>query len=297
MNMAFRMRHVTPKAAKILALAAFMLAGNGAWAGDASPWETGHYAKTRLLSGRIAGTAGENQIVAGVQIKLDAGWKTYWRNPGDSGLPPSFDWSGSKNLKSAKVLWPAPHRFSDSYGTSIGYTGDVMFPVEIAPQRKGEPVDLDLKLDYAICKDICVPAEAKLKLIVDGEARGLAGSGAEIARQMTLVPGDAGDAGTSGAEPGGPRIERAKAALDGPKPSIVVEARFPNGIKGADLFAEGGAEIYLPPPQMIEKTGATSVRFTIEIAADADAPQLKGRDVRLTLVSDGGASEMLWRVE
>jgi DsbC/DsbD-like thiol-disulfide interchange protein len=283
---------MAPKAARILAVLLLAQAANAARADDASPWAKGHYAQTRLLSGEIAGVTGETQIVAGVQIKLDPGWKTYWRNPGDSGLPPSFDWSQSQNLKSAKVLWPAPHRFSDSYGTSIGYTGGVVFPVEIVAERKGEPVDVKLKLDYAICKDICVPAEAKLDLRLGDGARRSAGFAGEISRFMTLVPRKSAKEGA-----GAPNIERAEAKLTGSAPSIVVEARFPEGTKGADLFAEGGSDIYLPPPQTIKKTGEASVRFTIALGKDAEAAKLKGREIKLTLVSDAGSSETLWKVE
>ena len=288
MRMAFHLRSMTSKAAEFLVVSLLTLTANPVLADGASPWAKGHYAQTRLLSGQIAGETGDAQILAGVQIKLDPGWKTYWRNPGDSGLPPSFDWSGSQNLKSAKVLWPAPHRFSDSSGTSIGYTGDVVFPVEIVPDSKAEAVELKLKLDYAICKDICVPAEAKLDLRLAAGGRGSADFAKEIARHMTMVPRDGA---------GAPRIGRAKATLKGAAPRIVVEAHFPKGTKGADLFAEAGDDIYLPPPQTAEMTGEGSVRFTIAIGGDAEAPKLKGREIKLTLVSDEGASETLWKVE
>ena len=57
---------------------------------------------------------GTPALIAGVQLRMDSGWKTYWKNPGDSGVPPSFDWAGSKNLKQAELLYPAPHSFADA---------------------------------------------------------------------------------------------------------------------------------------------------------------------------------------
>ena len=63
------------------------------------------------------------------------GWKTYWRMPGDAGIPPQFDWSGSQNVKSVEVLWPAPQRFIDSGGETVGYKDRVVFPLRIVPDR------------------------------------------------------------------------------------------------------------------------------------------------------------------
>ena len=68
--------------------------------------------------------------------------------PGDSGVPPSFDWTGSKNLKQAEVLYPAPHRFADANGTAIGYDDEVVFPVKLTPEREGEPIELKLAFAY-----------------------------------------------------------------------------------------------------------------------------------------------------
>ena len=100
---------------------------------------------------------------AGVEIKLKEGWHTYWRYPGDSGVPPVLDFSKSQNVKAVTVLYPAPSRFPDGAGgNSIGYTGVLILPLHVVPQDAGKPVTLDLKLDYAVCEKLCVPAEAKL---------------------------------------------------------------------------------------------------------------------------------------
>ena len=277
--------------AKLLLVAGLLMIPVGAQADDASPWTKGHFAQTRLVAGEMAQPEGGAQILAGVQIKLNEGWKTYWRNPGDSGLPPSFDWSESKNLKSATVKWPAPHRFSDPYGTSIGYSKEVVFPVNVTPSRVGELVELKLKLEYAICKDICVPAQADLSLNLEPGRKASAGAGAVIWRYLSQVPAQPGEAGKQ------PKIEALHVALEGSAPKIVVEASFPKGIEGADLFAEGGDDIYLPPPQSIDPIGGGRVRFTIKMNADTDVGALKGRDVTWTLVSDEGGTEAVRKVK
>ena len=121
--------------------------------------------KVRLVSGAVT-QDGSAAPYAAIQLRMDPGWKTYWRNPGDSGVPPSFDWSGSKNLKSAEVLYPAPHRFADANGTAIGYKDEVVFPVKITPEHAGEPVDLALTFEYGLCKDLCIPNSASLNVVL-----------------------------------------------------------------------------------------------------------------------------------
>jgi len=106
---------------------------------------------------------------AGVEIKLKDGWKTYWRYPGDSGVPPLLDFSKSQNLKAVVVRYPAPTLFSDGAGgNSIGYKGTVILPLHVVAQDASKPVTLNLKLDYAVCEKLCVPAEAKLELLLTG---------------------------------------------------------------------------------------------------------------------------------
>ncbi|HBR25972.1 MAG TPA: hypothetical protein DD732_02860, partial [Rhizobiales bacterium] len=106
-----------------------------------SPWVASTNSKVRLVSGALD-LDGKPTLVAGVQLRMDGGWKTYWKNPGDSGVPPTFDWSGSNNLKHAEVLYPAPHRIADANGTAIGYDDEIVFPVKLTPEREGEPIEL-----------------------------------------------------------------------------------------------------------------------------------------------------------
>ena len=74
-------------------------------------------------------------VRAGVQIRLKAGWHTYWRYPGNSGVPPQFDFSGSQNVKEVHVLWPAPERLSEAGGVSIGYAHDLTMPLHVDAAR------------------------------------------------------------------------------------------------------------------------------------------------------------------
>ncbi len=126
-----------------------------------SAWSKGSHSSLRLIAGATA-ASGKQRV--GVEIVMDRGYKTYWRSPGDAGVPPVFDWSGSENVGGLDVRWPTPERFEDGNGQSIGYVGEVVVPVSIQPVDPHKPVMVELKLDYAVCEKICIPAKGEAKL-------------------------------------------------------------------------------------------------------------------------------------
>jgi DsbC/DsbD-like thiol-disulfide interchange protein len=105
----------------------------------------------------IAGAAESAKLRAGIEIGLAPGWKTYWRMPGDAGVPPQFEWTGSENIGSIDVLWPAPHRFTEQDGDTVGYKEHVIFPVHFLPERADDPVRLRLQAFFGVCSDVCIP--------------------------------------------------------------------------------------------------------------------------------------------
>src|SRR5580692_2911362 len=140
---------------------------------DASPWDKQPHAQARLIAGSVMKSPDATYLHAGVEIRLDAGWKTYWREPGDSGVPPTFDFSGSENVKSVAIEWPAPERFPDGAGgNSIGYVGRVVLPLRIVPKDAAKHAAVHLNLNYAVCGNLCVPAEATLELALSGDGAG-----------------------------------------------------------------------------------------------------------------------------
>lgn len=110
--------------------------------------------------------AGQQGYLLGIALELDPGWKTYWRTPGDSGVAPEFDWSGSANLRHAEIFWPLPDYNDELSGVSIGYKDKVIFPVQIIPEDGVRPIALALVLDYAVCADICIPVTTAHSLIL-----------------------------------------------------------------------------------------------------------------------------------
>jgi len=215
---------------------------------------------------------------------MDPGWKTYWRNPGDSGVPPSFDFKGSKNLKLAELLYPAPHRIADANGTAIGYDDEVIFPVKITPEHEGEPVELKLAFAYGLCKDLCIPNEVSLELVLAPD--GGKGDAMLLENALALTPKEAA--------PGLlPAVENVTADLDAPKPKITIDAVFPQGARGTDLFING-EETYVPVPKPDGPIADGKQRFSVDFGSAAEAAALKGKTLTLTLVSDLGSTETTW---
>jgi DsbC/DsbD-like thiol-disulfide interchange protein len=134
----------------------------------ASSWALGSKSSVRLISG----VPSRRLYSAGVEMRLDPGVITYWRNPGDAGVPPVFSFDGSENVANVTILYPAPRRLYEAGTETFGYMGGVTFPLHVSPKDPSLPVNLIMKMNYAVCERICLPnmAEAKLTLAPPGEA-------------------------------------------------------------------------------------------------------------------------------
>jgi DsbC/DsbD-like thiol-disulfide interchange protein len=249
--------------------------------GLSSDWAVGHASRARLLAGNG---------IAGVELQMPEGWKTYWRTPGDAGgVPPTFDWSKSENLATVKVLYPAPKRFSDRAGDTVGYKGTVVFPVEVTPNDASKPIHLRLSMDYGVCKEICVPAEAALELTVPPKDAGTPSS--ELTDAMKLVP-----AAADARRAGDPILKGVHADLAGAKPHLVLEAEFPSGVDHADIFIEGPNALYIPLPKRTGIANGQLVTFEVDLSEGVDVQDLKNKVLTATLVSEGGQSEATFSV-
>ena len=126
--------------------------------------DIGTPATGEILSGWVRS---DGSRMAAFKITLAPGWKTYWRSPGDAGIPPQFDWSRSTNLRGAEITWPAPRVFTQNGIRTIGYKDQLILPIAITPHHSGKPVTLRTKLDIGVCKDICLPYQLQLTATLD----------------------------------------------------------------------------------------------------------------------------------
>jgi DsbC/DsbD-like thiol-disulfide interchange protein len=252
---------------------------------DVTNWDGDGRSGVRMIAG--ARPAGAAYLRAGVEIKLARGWHTYWRYPGDAGVPPQFSFDGSSNVKQVDVLWPAPERKVDNGGTSIGYSTDVIFPLRVVPQDAGKPVALRLRLQYAICEKLCVPAEARSDLtLTSGRASRDAALATAEARVPTRVALGAG---------GDLSIRSLRREQAGAKERAVVDVAGPAGL---DLFVEGpNPQWALPVPTPVEGAPAGLQRFVFELDGAPTGEKYQGALLTLTAVAPGRAIEVATRLD
>ena len=221
---------------------------------DASRWDGDARSAARLIAGSPQGSS---TLRAGIEIRLKSGWHTYWRYPGDAGVPPQFDFKASQNLKSVKVLYPAPLRMLEDGASIIGYRDNVVLPLQIVPQDTGKPVVLRLRLGYAVCEKLCVPVEAKPELT-------LARTGSSLDSDLIAAEARVPKKSTLGA-PGPFAIRAVRRNGTAPHARIEIDVAAPAGAK-VDLFAEGpGPDWALPLPEPVPGASAGLQRFAFEL--------------------------------
>jgi len=97
--------------------------------------------------------------LAALHLTLAPGWKTYWRVPGDSGIPPAFDFTGSGNLDRVALHWPRPSVFDSAGLETVGYVGELVLPMELWAAEPGNDLDLRGRASLGVCRDICLPVD------------------------------------------------------------------------------------------------------------------------------------------
>lgn len=133
--------------------------------------------------------------MAALHLVLAPGWKTYWRAPGEAGIPPRFDWSGSENLAAVAFHWPRPEIFDLNGFRTFGYHDELVLPIELTPRDRSLPIRVRAEVDIGVCDDICVP----MSLDLSGELAPGGSAVAAIRRALADAPERAAAAGLSAA--------------------------------------------------------------------------------------------------
>jgi len=254
-----------------------------------SEWVNSDFSQIRL----IAVQDGDKGLRAGLHIRLDPDWKTYWRSPGDSGVPTVVDWAGSKNVDVAGISWPVPKRMVLSGYQSIVYQDEVVLLLDARTGMADQPVHLAAEVNYAVCKDICVPLLASLYL----ELRpGQTGKGDRVharlldrfrARvpQISTVPTDhsaqARDLNISAVDL---LAANGKQVLE-----VVLDSKDPLG--DTDIFAEAPVPYSFSPPKVKFSPDRRQARFSFAVNGGVKNQSLGGIRVTLTAVHAGQGIE------
>ena len=109
--------------------------------------------------------------MAGIRVTLQPGWKTYWRAPGDAGIPPQFSWDGSENIVSAQYHWPTPQVFDQLGMRSIGYYDSLVLPIELTQVDANVPIQMSGQITIGVCEDICVPVSVPFNASLPTDGR------------------------------------------------------------------------------------------------------------------------------
>jgi DsbC/DsbD-like thiol-disulfide interchange protein len=241
-----------------------------ACAQDASPWQRDGHSAVRLLAGSRSGVV----LLGGIAFQLEPGWKTYWRNPGDSGVPPRFDFSKSENIEAVTVLWPAPTKFDDGAGGhSMGYHNQVVLPLRIVAKSVDKPVTLRADINYAVCEKLCIPVQANAELAITSVAS-TEDSTLFAALDTVPKPANIGD-------PNPLTIRDVK--RDG-KSAVLVDVVSPDA-REVSLFVEGPTPDWaLPVPKLLEHSPPGVKRFAFALDGLPPGADPEGAALKLTLV-------------
>src|SRR5246500_4665444 len=237
---------------------------------DASPWQRDAHSAVRLLAGSRSGAV----LLGGIALQLKPGWHTYWRTPGDSGVPPRFDFSKSDNVEAVTVLWPAPLKFDDGAGGfSLGYHDQVVLPLRIVPKRNDKPVTLRASINYAVCEKICIPVEANAELTF-----------ASVASTEDSVLFAALDTVPKPASVGDPNPLTIRDVKREGKSTVLVDVLSPDA-RTVNLFVEGPTPDWsLPVPKLREPGPPGVKRFAFQLDGVPPGVNPEGAALKLTLV-------------
>ncbi|MBQ8104997.1 MAG: cytochrome C biogenesis protein [Afipia sp.] len=259
------------------------LAPLSARADDASPWIKDTYSSVRLIAGSRSG----NVLLGGISFQLQPGWKTYWRTPGDSGVPPRIDFSKSDNIDSVKILWPVPMKFPDGAGgISFGYNNQVLLPLRIIAKSPDKPVTLRARISYAVCEKLCIPVEANAEL---GFVSVASTEDSAIAAALETVPKPAKVGDTT-------PVSIREIRRDGKLVLVDValdEKSATHKDREVQLFAEGPTPDWaLPVPKLIRREADGLLRFAFELEGLPPGATPEGAILKLTVAGPSGAYEV-----
>ena len=192
-------------------------------------------------------------------------------------------------MRSAEVLYPAPHRFTDASGTAIGYEDEVVFPVMVTPERLDEPVELKLNVDYGLCKTLCIPNQANLSIELPAQAAGKAED--PLAQHVSStscrrLPRRASCR----------RLAASRPSSTAPSPSLS-STRISLTVPPAPISSSRAGEMFVPVPKPLGPAQNGKQRFVVSFASPAEAAAIRGKSLTLTFVSDEGAREASVTVE
>ena len=252
--------------------------------GAATDWAESEQGRLRLIAASD-GVDANGALRLGLHFEMAEDWKIYWRAPGDAGYPPRVDWRGSRNLESAEILWPVPHRFQLFGMQTFGYGKQIVLPIRARAKNPDQPVTVKARVDYLTCADICVPVQATFEMLMLPGLQGPSEHAHLLDRYRARVPGHGAEAG----------LTLTRAALNGPAltgpedaPTLALAVTSQTPLDAPDAVVEGAAGVSFGKPEVTLSDGGTRAELrlsgTVETEGAGDA--LAGAPITVT-VFDG----------
>ena len=226
------------------------------------------------------GQAADGSHLAALRLVLADGWKTYWRTPGDAGIPPRFSWRGSQNVGEVSFTWPTPSVFKTSGMRTLGYEDQLILPVRITPSATDQPVRLKGRMELGVCKDICIPSELKF----DQDLDPLADRNPAIVAALAARPYSEAEAG----------VQSAKCRISPTQHGMQVEAHIEMPSAGGTEIAviEAGNPEIRASEAKTERRGNTLIASSELIHVDGAAYALDRSEMRITVLGRSHAVDI-----
>ncbi|MFY0692903.1 MAG: hypothetical protein JXR14_13405 [Paracoccaceae bacterium] len=218
--------------------------------------------------------------ITGLRIVLAPGWKTYWRAPGDSGIPTQLSWRGSQNVATAQIQWPRPEVFRSFGMRSIGYRGEVVLPILIRTETPGD-IRAKAKITLGVCQEICMPLSFRLTADLPRE---VTRRNTDIAAALKARPLTAREAGVRGTTCSiTPRAQ----GLD-----VSVEVNIPgfSGQNPVAVIETGDSSVWVSEPRV--RRAGTTITADAQLVPQNPVFAFSRSDLRLTLLTPEKAVEI-----
>ncbi len=233
-----------------------------------SDWRDLGGGKVRLLA---TVDPASNKLSGGIEVRLKPGWKTYWRYPGSSGIPPKFDFSSSNGIAVSQVSFPAPSRLGENDAAYAGYENSVTFPFS-GQINNAKGSRLELSLVIGLCEEICIPARAQLAIETN-----------QLMQSDRLTAGliDLAWLSVPKTVPAEMLVSKIRDTGNG-KLEITISKEYESD--SGNLFVEGPENWYLTPATKGGNINGQSV-FYLDISRAPSNTDIVNADLKYTLVS------------
>ncbi len=277
-----------PLASAAVALAMSTFLTSPATAEVASAWAEEEQTAVRIVVDRD-GLGTNGTVRAGLEFRMQPGWKVYWRSPGDAGFPPQPDFSGSTNAEPGPMAWPVPSRFAVLGLQTLGYEDRVVLPFDLTAAQTDKPAWVAATINYLTCKDVCIPYTAELDVKIP------AGGGAPTDLAHTISQFDAQVPRSAAAA----RLNVTDVWTEASDDALhmVVSSTSEIPFRAPDIYFEGQPELGFGEPRTtlsddgrsaLMRVAVTGFQGTPAEAADA----LGGSPLTLTMVDGRRAAEI-----